>query len=115
MDSIKEFHETIFRHYLPIVKDKMTIELLKEVCSSIADYYFEQYSRFTIQYPKSRKRYSTFKVIDLEHPWTYEIIIKFFKEKFGDKYSDHAKALLQITDTELKNFEKSREEFHKMF
>ena len=97
------------------MEGKIPVELLKEVCNSIADYYYAQYERFTIQYPKSIKRYSTFKVKDLEHPTSYEIIIKFFKQKFGSKYTDYTKILLGMNDDELKLFEKNREDFYNMF
>ena len=115
MDTRKEFFNTICKYYKEISKNKIPEELLDGVCNCIADYYYDQYDRFTRQYPKSIKRYSTFQVKDLEHPTTFEIIINYFKGRIGTNYAEHVKVLLNKTDAKLQIFEKNREDFYKMF
>lgn len=85
------------------------------VSKAIVDYYYEQYQRFGRQYPKSIKRYSTFQLTDLDHPTTFEIIIKTLKEKIGTGYGELTLPFLKMTLDELRQFERSREEFRKMF
>ena len=70
---------------------------------------------FRAQYPKSIKRYSTFQLKDLDHPQTFEMVINFFKEKLGSDYQKYSRLLLNMTETELKSFEKSRQDFYNMF
>jgi hypothetical protein len=88
---------------------------LKEVSEKITDFYYEQYSKFRLQKPKSVKRYSSFKIDDLEHPQVFEIVIKHFKQKLGNGYSDYSSAVLGLSLEELKVFEKRRQEFNDMF
>ena len=115
MDTKAGFYKSIYKYFYDIAGDKIPDELLRGLSDKINDYYFEQYNRFAIQYPKSLKRYSSFQVKDLEHPTTFEIIIKFFKDKLGKDYSHYTETVLKMNTLELKAFEKSREDFYKMF
>ena len=112
MDSKEVFFDTIYKHYEDICIDKIETKLLIELSHRITNYYYEQYNRFGKQYPKSIKRYSEFQLKDLNHPTTFELIINFFKEKFGDKYSESSMILLNMTDSRLKDFEMNRELFN---
>jgi hypothetical protein len=85
------------------------------VSNAVTDYYYDQNQRFGQQHPKSIKRYSTFQLKDLDHPTTFEIVIKILKEKIGDGYEKFTLPFLSMTLEELRQFEKSREEFHNMF
>jgi len=112
MDSKETFFEKIYKYYQDISKEKIDTDNLIELSRRISDYYYEQYNRFGKQYPKSIKRYSVFNSKDLEHPDTLELIINFFKEKFGDEYFKFSKVLLNMTDSQLKTFEINRELYH---
>jgi len=112
MDSRKIFFEKIYKYYQDASMDKIDANYLIELSKRISDYYYEQYSRFRKQYPKSSKRYSEFKFEDLNHPETVELIINFFKEKLGDKYFAFSKVFLNMTDSQLKSFEINRELYH---
>jgi hypothetical protein len=112
MDSKQEFFRVIYNHYSEITKDKVPDEILHELSETISDYYYEQYIRFGKQYPKSIKRYSTFQIKDLDHSTTFEIIIKFLKNKAGSKYSELALSILPMTLDELRAFERNRENFY---
>ncbi len=70
MDSRQQFFDVINDYYSNIVDDKLPPDLLIELCNKITDYYYNQYTRFGKQYPKSIKRYSTFQLKDLDHPDT---------------------------------------------
>jgi len=115
MDSKKDFFEVIHDYYSKIVDSKFPHKLLEEMCDKITNYYYEQYTRFRAQYPKSVKRYSTFQIKDLDHPHTFEKVINYFKEKTGKNYPDYATKVLEMTIEELKEFEKSRKDFYNMF
>lgn len=115
MDSRDTFLQIIFKHYKNVADGKIPDELLNDLSEKLTDYYYGQYSRFNKQYPKSQKRYSSFQTKDLDHPTTFEIVIKFLKDKVGENYVPSAILLLNISETELKSFEKNREEFYKNF
>lgn len=114
MEPREAFFKSIHNYYLNLVASKVPIELINGVSDIVTDFYYEQYNRFKRQYPKSAKRYSAFQFKDLEHPTTFEMIIKYFKENDSDNYKDYSMILLRMTLEELIAFEKSREEFYKM-
>jgi hypothetical protein len=115
MDSRDKFLTTIRDEYLRVTRGKVTEDKVDLVSNVVTDYYYDQYQRFRQQYPKSIKRYSTFQLKDLDHPTTFEIVIKVLKEKVGVDYEKIAIQFLIMTLDELKQFEKSRQEFYKMF
>ena len=115
MESKQEFFNVIYSYYSEVAEGKIPSELLKELCNRLTDYYYEQYMRFRKQYPKSIKRYSTFYIKDLDHLYTFELIIKYFKEETGDNYREYSRVLLKMTEEELIEFEKKREDFYNMF
>jgi len=115
MDTKADFHKTIFNHLHGLANGKISDALLEELTERINKYYYEQYSRFAKQYPKSVLRYSTFQIVDLEHPTTYEMIIAFFKGKLGENYAQASEVILKMSSSELKEFEKSRIDFQNMF
>ena len=112
MDSKQDFFNVIYECYYKRAESIVPTEFLKEVAERITDFYYEQYSRFRLQYSKSVKRYSSFKMDDLNHPQVYDIVIKYFKEKLGDNYSNYSSAVLGFSLDELKAFEKRRKEFY---
>lgn len=115
MDSRDKFLTTIKHEYLRVTKGEVTEDKVDLVSNAVTDYYYDQYQRFEQQYPKSIKRYSTFQLKDLDHPTTFEIVIKVLKEKIGVDYEKTVLQFLNMTLEELRQFEKSRQEFYKMF
>lgn len=107
MQTKQEFYDIIYRYYADRVGDNISSTLLHGLTERITDHYYEQYSRFRIQYPKSVKRYSTFKLNDLEHPEVMEIIIKYFKSIFGDNYAEEATVALNLSLDGLRKFEEN--------
>ena len=112
MGTKQDFFKVIYNYYSERVGERIPKDLLKELSERITEHYFEKYSRFRVQYPKSVKRYSMFKIDDLDHPEVFEIAIKYFKEKLGSNYTDYTTTVLEMTLDELKDFEKRREQFY---
>jgi len=115
MDSKDKFLTTIRDEYFRVTKGEVANDKVDLVSNVVTDYYYDQYQRFGQQYPKSIKRYSTFQLKDLNHPTTFEIVIKVLKEKLGIDYEKTALQFLNMTLEELRQFEQSRQEFYKMF
>jgi len=114
MDSRDNFKQTIFTYYKNISADLIPLTLLSSLCDKIADYYYDQYTRFRQQYPKSTKRYSAFQLKDIDHPQTKKIVVDFFKNELGTKYRDNSKLLLGMTDKELEDFEQWWYDFERL-
>ena len=114
MDSLDNFKQAIFSHYKNISPGEIPLTFLDSVCDKITDYYYDQYTRFRKQYPKSIKRYSTFQLKDIDHPQTKKIIVDYFKSELKTKYRDYSKLLLSMTDTELDNFEQWWYDFERL-
>ena len=115
MDAKHDFYARIYSYYYKIVGESIPLQLLDELYEKITDYIYEQYVRCSKKYPKSIKRYSSLKVDDLDHPQIFELIIKFFKQKSGSKYLEYSGNMLNISQEEINDFEKRREEFYDMF
>ncbi len=114
MDSRDNFKQAIFSHYENISAGQIPLTILNSVCDKITDHYYEQYTRFSKQYPKSIKRYSTFQLKDIDHPQTKKILVDFFKNELKTKYRDYSKLLLNMTDTELDKFEQWWYDFERL-
>lgn len=115
MDSIEQFQQTIYKYYKNSVSSNFPEILLDGVTRKLASDFHDQYSRFRIQYPKSIKRYSTFQIMDLEHPQTIETIINFLKSKVSSKYIDYGAELLKMSNSEVVKFELDQKKFYDMF
>ena len=77
MDSRDKFLKAIRDEYFRVTKGEVTEYMVDLISNAVTDYYYDQYQRFGQQYPKSIKRYSTFQLKDLDHPTTFEIVIKY--------------------------------------
>ena len=111
----QDFFNTIHNYYVNISDSQVPLEFVKELSVVDTDYYYEQYSRFRRQYPKSAKRYSSFQLKDLDHPATFEMVIKYFKNKRSDSYREFSRKLLNMSEEDLIKFEKYLEDFYKIW
>jgi len=114
MDSRENFKEVILDYYKNIAETQVPLTLIDLLSGKIADYYYEQYSRFRRQYPKSIKRYSTFLLKDLDHPYTKKIVIDFFKDALKTDYKSSSMLLLKMTETELDSIEQWWKDFERL-
>ncbi len=108
----QEFYDIIYHYYADRVGGRLSSIFLNGLTSRITGHYHEQYSRFRIQYPKSVKRYSNFKIDDLDHPEVTEIVINYFKEIDGNSYPEKSMIALNLSLDELKKFEEYRTAYH---
>ncbi|MEL1255913.1 hypothetical protein AAEO57_19125 [Flavobacterium sp. DGU38] len=76
-----------------------------ELIDEITDSQYHSYQRFWHQYPKSRKRYSKFKLEDLDHPFTQYKITDFFRDKDSENYKAYTRVLLKMTEEEFSDYE----------
>lgn len=114
MDSRDQFLKIIRDEYLRLTNNLVSIDKVDLVSNAVTDFYYEQYQRFGA-HPKRIKRYSTFQLRDLDHPQALELVIKVIKERVGLGYEHFVLPFLNMNMVELKQFEKRREDFYKMF
>lgn len=115
MNSKEDFFKVIQNYFESVVGNEISADLIYGLSQKVTDYYFDQYKRFYDQYPKSRKRYSSFQLKDIEHPDTYEIAIKYFKEITPANYLKYVGLIFQKSESEISEIEKRRDDFYKMF
>jgi len=115
LDSVEIFSRKIKSYYIAFVGELISDDILSEICDFLSLHFYEEYSRFRIQYPKSIKRYSTLKVSDLENPLIQDKIIKFCKTNYNKKYPEICSTLFKMSIEGLFEYEKQRTEFYKMF
>ncbi len=112
MQSKQEFFKIIYQFYYNRVGEQIQELFLKELSEEITNHYYHQYSKYRFDYPKSVKRYSTFKVEDLNHPEITDIVIKYFKNKIGDDYQRMTFIFQNITLNDLKWHQEYRENYN---
>ncbi|WP_400078275.1 hypothetical protein [Winogradskyella sp. R77965] len=97
----KDFYSKIKEYYVELSDNQIPIELLNEIISKVTDEIYSDYKRFWKKYPKSRKRYSTLKMDDIEHPSVYFIITDFMNKKEISKSREYSKVLFKMNDEEF--------------
>lgn len=101
MDSQENFKQAILQYYQNLAGDQVPFILVDKLSDKVTQYYYEQYLRFSKQYPKSIKRYSTFQLKDLDHPSTKKIVIEYFKNALNTEYKKYSGLLLKMTKEEI--------------
>ncbi len=96
----KEFYSKIKEYYIGISDIQVPTELLNEIISKVTDQIYSDYKRFWKQYPKSRKRYSTLKMDDIQHPFIHFMITDFLSQKGISKSREYSKILFRMNDEE---------------
>ncbi|KJD32043.1 hypothetical protein PK35_11410 [Tamlana nanhaiensis] len=97
----QDFYSKIKEYYVGLSDNQIPIELLNQIISKVTDEIYRDYKRFWKQYPKSRKRYSTLKMDDIEHPSVYFMITDFLNEKGISKSREYSKILFKMDDEEF--------------
>ena len=115
VESRQKFHSKIVEFYINISNGNVPKTIINSLSWKIANEKHDDYKRFWIQYPKSRKRYSKFLIKDLDHPQVHEQIIYYLKSNHLEVYVKYGSILLELTADEFLNYEKRREEFQAMF
>ena len=115
MESKESFFNEIKDYYIKKLSNNFNHEYLDDLCNQLTNHFYNEYSRFGKQYPKSEKRYSSMKIKDLDHPFVLELIIEYFKEKQGVHYKKYVCVFTNMNENELLEFEKHRRDFYNMF
>lgn len=115
LDPRDSFKSTILSHYQNLSRGEVPLALLDPLCERLTDYFYAQYSQWRIKYPAAIKRYSTFCLDDLDHPYTMTMIVNFMKAELKQDYKLFTRLLLNMSEDELEKFEQSRADFERMF
>jgi len=107
MESKEKFINKIYEYYNKLSKEIIPKELLNDLILKIADNQFKFYKNCFEKYPKSRKRYSEFKVKDLETSSTYFFILDYFRSKEikNESILKYSKNLFKMTNEEFLKFD----------
>ncbi len=98
------FYSKIEEYYVGLSDNRIPTELLNEIISKVTDLIYSDYKRFWKQYPKSRKRYSTLKMDDIEHPFVHYLITDFLNQKANMKSRNFSKILFKMNDEEFDKY-----------
>lgn len=107
MESKEKFFIKIEEHYRELSEDIIPKELLSDLVLKVVDNQYKFYKNCLEKYPKSRKRYSKFKISDLENPHVYFLIINFFennKSLLNDLEKKYCKILFKMDNKEFDKF-----------
>ncbi|PKV50436.1 hypothetical protein ATE84_2493 [Aquimarina sp. MAR_2010_214] len=100
----RDFYSKIKEYYFRISDNQIPMELLNEIISKVTDRIYSDYKRFWKQYLKSRKRYSTLKMDDIENPYIHFLLTDFLKTKDVVDYRNFSKILLKMNDEEFDEY-----------
>jgi hypothetical protein len=111
LESRKVFFSKIENYYKDLSNGEIPINLLEKMIVNVTYDKYQFYKECWRKYPKSKKRYSSFQIKDLEHPYIYFYIINFFEDKkvsynLSKKY---CKILFKMNEIEFKRIEKDKE------
>ncbi|PRX54614.1 hypothetical protein [Flagellimonas meridianipacifica] len=104
----REFYSKIEEYYVGIADEHIPTDLLYEIISKVTDHIYSNYKGAWKKYPKSRKRYSTLKMEDIEHPFIQYLITDFLEEKNIPKYKYFLKVLFKMNDSEFEEYRKRK-------
>ena len=104
LESKSKFLFKIQDYYKAISNGKIPDKLLKSLIINITDKQYRFYEECWKKYPKSKKRYSSLVIDDLETSINYFSIIDFLeKQKIGKiKTEEYCKILFKMNGKELK-------------
>ncbi len=100
----RDFYSKIKEYYIGISDNQIPTELLNEIISKVTDEIYCNYKRFWKQYPKSRKRYSTLKIEDIEHTFIHYLITDFFEKRKLAESRNFSKILFKMNDKEFDKY-----------
>ncbi len=107
--------ETVKKHYRQKGEDKLTDEELNELSLNIVLHYLYMYNMWRGLYKGQENKQLEFDKEDFHHPQTHDEIIWFVKRKYPGDYIHRCSALMEMSESEFRDYEKRRQEFHDMF
>ncbi len=100
----RNFYSKIKEYYIGVSNNQIPKELLNEIISKVTDRIYSTYKRFWKQYTKSRKRYSTLKMEDIEHPFIHYLITDFLENRKIEESRNFSKILFKMNDEEFDKY-----------
>jgi len=107
--------EIVQKHFIKPSEDKINAEDLHEICLKIVVYYYYLYNSWRTSNPNKKSIDLNFLKKDFDHPYTYDIIIQYFKNKYPEDYEHKSSVMLDIPVEKLLKYEYDRAEFYKAF
>ena len=92
------FHALIKEQYVERAQDRIPKELLDTIITRVTEDIYRGYRRFWKKYPKSRKRYATLKIEDIDHPYIHFLIIDLLNYKSSTERRTFSKILFRMDD-----------------
>jgi hypothetical protein len=100
----REFYSKIEEYYIGIADNQIPTQFLNEIISKVTDRIYDDYKRFWKQYPKSRKRYSTLKMDDIENPFIHYLITDFLDNRKLVESLNFSKILFKMNNEEFDKY-----------
>ncbi len=114
-EVITKNFELVKEKYADVSSNSIYPEDLLEVCLRIVIHYFYLYNLWRSIYPQEKNRNLTFLSKDYDHPYTYDMIIQFFKNKYPGAYASKSATMLNLTTEEVLRYEEERHDFYSRF
>ncbi len=114
-DTVTKNFKIVNEKYAKTASSIIPIEELNEICLRLVIYYFYLYNSWRSLYEKEKNRDLTFLDKDFTHPYTYDRVIQFFKNKYPKDYGDKYAVMLGITAIEVLKYEADRHDFYNSF
>ena len=104
IEPISEFYSKIKEYYIEISDNQIPMKLLNGIISKVSEEIYIDYNRSWKKYPKSRKRYSTLKMEDIEHPSIFYMLTDYLEEKKISESRKFSKILFKMDDEEFDKY-----------
>lgn len=115
MDIIHKNFRILKSHYLKTASSEIEPAELNEVCLKIVLHFFGLYNSWKYSNEKHKDLDLTFHPKDFNHPYTQDIIIPYFKNKYPNDYAGKCGSLLGLSAAELLRDESNRADFYNDF
>lgn len=112
---IRKNFEILKSQFLKTASSKIKIEELNEVCLKIVLYWYGLHNSWKYSNEKEKDRDLSFQLKEIQHPYTMDILIPYFKNKNPNDYAEKCASLLDISTDKLLKDESDRAFFYASF
>ncbi|MGB4959138.1 MAG: hypothetical protein WBO36_06645 [Saprospiraceae bacterium] len=114
-DTITSNFYVVKEHYSQTALLTISMTELNEVSLKIVLYYFQLYNSWRSIYEKYKDKDLTFLNKDYTHPYTYDLIINYFRLKYPEDYIKIAAAMINKSPSEVLKYKTDRDDFYNSF